>query len=180
MALLDAPQESHIVFGTCNRNFTQYRRLRFWDEKLKVFYVAYHPSSTSSTSEPRTLCQGSSSSPTPARSRSIKWGKAFKNMRDHHQGESSSSSKIGQEPQSECNQTHSTSQSKRPLMRGSSEKFLFVNRFKKASDLSPDRRWRPRLSLRKKSFSLDTPEMSPEPGHDLRKNCSSTERICNI
>jgi hypothetical protein len=36
MALLDDPHESHIVFGTCNRNFTQYRRLRFWDEKVRL------------------------------------------------------------------------------------------------------------------------------------------------
>ena len=30
MALLDDPQV------TCNRNFTQYRRLRYWDEKVRL------------------------------------------------------------------------------------------------------------------------------------------------
>jgi hypothetical protein len=25
---------SRVVFGTCNRNFTQYRRLRYWNSKV--------------------------------------------------------------------------------------------------------------------------------------------------
>ena len=97
MALLDDPHKSHIVFGTCNMNFTQYRRLRFWDEKVRlgilvskqihsfilfqrgVLRVAYPQTA------PPTPCP-TGSSPTPSRTRSIKWGKAFKNVKGQRQG----------------------------------------------------------------------------------------------
>ena len=45
--------------------------------------------------------------------------------------------------------------------------------------MSPDRGWRPRLSLRKKSFSLDTPDIPKDTDKDLEKggtSCSA-ERI---
>ena len=92
--------------------------------------------------------------------------------------------KQNKEPQVESNQNNKISQPKPFLTRGSSEKYLSVNRLKKTSgkantrkeckktlilDLSPDRGWCSRLSLRKKSISLDTPEMSPEPDKEPRK-----------
>ena len=50
---------------------------------------------------------------------------------------------------------------KRQLTRGSSEKMMIVNRFKKVSEHSPERTgWRPRLSLRRKSCSLDETKSS--------------------
>ena len=47
------------------------------------------------------------------------------------------------------------------------------------AELSPERGWRPRLSLRKKSFSLDTPETAQSQEKEMGKSggFSSAERI---
>jgi hypothetical protein len=56
---------------------------------------------------------------------------------------------------------------------------LFINDF--YLELSPDKGWHPRLSLRNKSFSLDTPETSPNPVRNIRhaKDCSSSAKLGN-
>ena len=40
MALVDQQQESNIVQGTCNSNFTKFRGLRYWDAKVR--FVTLH------------------------------------------------------------------------------------------------------------------------------------------
>jgi len=131
-----------IVNGTCNENFTKFRKYRYWDpkkgaicqkcpEKVNVSQV---PSEVSDVSE---------------NCKEKKW--TFKNLKSGYNN--SSDIEAGDDL---GGKNKNGMKFKRQLTRGSSEKMMIVNRLKKVTEQSPDRSgWRPRLSLRRKSTSLD-------------------------
>merc|ERR1712032_247790 len=85
-----------------------------------------------------------------AKTKNNKWtSKTFKNMRNWQNSDTDSQTAGGGQDGIKL---------KRQLTRGSSEKMMLVNRFKKCSEQSqsPDRgNWRPKLSLRRKSMPMD-------------------------
>jgi len=148
---------SRIVFGTCNSNFTCYRRLRSWDEKRELFC-------SMETSKPQLAGaaqqDNSSSNLSPSRNKSKWTARSFKKL--HHSEYHTLSENTGSfdNVPEEC-ETDNIQKTKRKLTltRGSSEKALMMSRFRKQHSVSeprpPDSAWRPRLTLRTKSFCLE-------------------------
>jgi len=144
---------SGVVFGSCNKNFLRYRKFRYWDSKKEAICLK-DPDARSHNqplSEVPTSNFGENSIsnlPPSGRTKSMKWTFKNKNLRNcDAQDNASNNTEV---------EDAGTTKLKRQLTRGSSEKLMLVNRFKKHSEQSPDRgSWRPRLSLRRKSCSLD-------------------------
>jgi len=166
-----------IVFGTCNHYFTQFRKYRQWDSQKQVFctrsQAEIDPSSASEVQN-SDISKSERRNSTPLRSQSFKWTtKTFK-MKKWQPGQSNDSK------EGNCGfeeKLKDKRKLKHSLLRVGSDKYLA--NFKTQKDYPEQRSsscGRPRLSLRKKSFSVDTEMLSEVEKTRKQEKCQSYYR----